>query len=95
MVMVALAGGFLGEEGKGTAYLREILWQRSLTEEIGRISGYGGRTNSPVIFEDLVIMSSLTSGWGPHGRGLHRFWAMDKHTGIIRWWSEPSGQPLD
>ena len=72
-----------------------IIWKRSLTEELGRISGYGGRTNSPIIEDDLVIISSLTSGWGPHGKGLHRFLAMDKRTGEVRWWSEPSGKPLD
>jgi outer membrane protein assembly factor BamB len=73
----------------------KIIWKRSLTEELGRISGYGGRTNSPIIENNLLIISSLTSGWGPHGRGLHRFVAMDKRTGEIQWWSAPSGAPLD
>ena len=41
----------------------EIIWSRSLTEELGRISGYGGRTYSPIIEGDMVIISSLTSGW--------------------------------
>jgi outer membrane protein assembly factor BamB len=73
----------------------KILWKRSLTEAFGRISGYGGRTNTPIIENDLLILSSLTSGWGPHGKGLHRFMAMDKLTGEVRWWSAPSGKPLD
>jgi outer membrane protein assembly factor BamB len=73
----------------------KVLWHRSLTEEIGRISGYGGRTNTPIIDGPNVILSSLTSSWGPHGRGLHRFWAMDKKTGAIQWMSAPSGKPLD
>ncbi len=73
----------------------KIVWKRSLTEELGRISGYGGRTHTPIIENDLLIISSLTSGWGPHGKGLHRFLAMDKLTGEIRWWSAPSGKPLD
>jgi outer membrane protein assembly factor BamB len=73
----------------------EILWRRSLTEEIGRISGYGGRTNTPVVEGDLVIVSSLTSSWGPHGRGLHRFFGLNKLTGEFVWISEPSGAPLD
>jgi len=72
-----------------------IVWEHSLTESIGRISGYGGRTNTPVIEGDLVILSSLTSSWGPHGRGLHRFFGFDKLTGNIVWISEPSGTPLD
>lgn len=73
----------------------QIIWKRSLTEEYGRISGYGGRTNTPVIYKDLVIISSLTSGWGPHGKGAHRYWAMDKQNGNLVWWSDPGGKPLD
>ena len=73
----------------------KVIWDRSLTEEFGRISGYGGRTNTPIVHGNNVIISSLTSGWGPHGKGLHRFWAMDKMTGEMKWWSEPSGKPLD
>lgn len=73
----------------------KVVWKRSLTEEYGRISGYGGRTNTPVIFRDLVIISSLTSGWGPQGKGAHRYWAMDKKSGKLVWWSDPGGKPLD
>ncbi len=73
----------------------KIVWQRSLTEEFGRVSGYGGRTNSPIIYGDLVIISFLNSSWGPQGKGLHRFLAMDKNTGQVIWWSEAEGAPLD
>jgi outer membrane protein assembly factor BamB len=73
---------------------REI-WSRSLTEELGRISGYGGRTHTPIVAGDLVIISFLNSSWGPQGRGLHRFLALNKFSGEIAWWSEPSGAPLD
>ncbi len=73
----------------------KILWQRSMTEEFGRISGYGGRTNTPVVDGDLVIINFLTSGWGPHGKPVHRFMAMNKLTGELVWWSSPSGKPLD
>jgi outer membrane protein assembly factor BamB len=72
-----------------------IIWQRSLTEELGRISGYGGRTYSPIIEGDLVIISSLTSSWGPHAKGAHRFFGMDKLTGEIQWISEAGETPLD
>jgi outer membrane protein assembly factor BamB len=72
-----------------------IKWKRSLTEEFGRISGYGGRTNTPIVDGNLVIISSLTSGWGPHGKPVHRFLAMDKRDGKIIWWSSPSDTPLD
>jgi len=73
----------------------KILWQRSLTEELGRISGYGGRTNSPIIEGDQVIISSLTSSWGAHGPGAHRFFGMDKHTGAILWIAAAGETPRD
>lgn len=73
----------------------KLLWSRSLTETLGRISGYGGRTNTPVIDEDRVIISFLNSSFGPQGKGRHRFLAMDKLTGELLWWSEPGGKPLD
>lgn len=73
----------------------KILWQRSLTEELGRISGYGGRTYSPIIEGDQVIISSLTSGWGAHGPGAHRFFGMDKRTGEILWIAAAGETPLD
>ncbi len=73
----------------------QILWQRSLTEEFGRISGYGGRTYSPIIEGEQLIVSSLTSGWGAHGRGAHRFFGMDKRTGKILWIAAAGEVPLD
>jgi outer membrane protein assembly factor BamB len=73
----------------------KILWQRSLTEELGRISGYGGRTYSPIIEGGQVIISSLTSGWGAYGPGAHRFFGMDKRTGEILWINAAGETPLD
>ena len=73
----------------------KILWSHSLTESFGRISGYGGRTNTPVVDGDLVFISFLNSSWGPHAKPVHRFLAMNKYSGEIEWWSSPSGPPLD
>ncbi len=73
----------------------KILWQRSLTEEYGRISGYGGRVTSPTVAEDLVIVGMLNTSWGDQGKGGCRFLAMDKLTGAVVWWSEPGGAPKD
>jgi outer membrane protein assembly factor BamB len=73
----------------------KILWQRSLTEEYGRISGYGGRVTSPTVADDLVIIGMLNSSWGDQGKGGCRFLAMDKLTGAVVWWSEPGGPPKD
>ncbi len=73
----------------------KVLWSKSLTEEYGRITGYGGRVTSPIVVDDLVIIHFLNASWGDQGRGGHRFLAMDKKTGVVRWWSTPGGQPLD
>src|SRR5262249_16005649 len=39
------------------------LWQHSLTEEYGRVSGYGGRIVSPIVDGDLVIVGMLNASW--------------------------------
>ena len=83
--------GFLtcfGEDGK-------VLWEHSLTEEYGRVSGYGGRTSSPIVVDDLVIIHFVQSSWGDNGRGGFRFAAFDKKTGVVRWWSHTDLAPLD
>src|SRR5262249_32728758 len=64
-------------------------------EEFGRISGYGGRVTSPVVDQDLVIISMLNSSWGEYARGGCRFVAFDKKTGDIVWGSETGFQPKD
>jgi len=68
----------------------KIVWKRSLTEEFGRVSGYGGRLTTPIVEEDLVIIGMVNNSWGDQGRGGHRFVAMDKKTSEIVWWSEPA-----
>ncbi len=86
-----------GVEGMFFCFDRQgkVLWSRSLTETLGRISGYGGRTHTPVIDEDRVMISFLNSSFGAQGKGLHRYLAMDKRTGEMLWWSAPGGAPLD
>jgi outer membrane protein assembly factor BamB len=73
----------------------KLVWERSLHEEYGVISGYGGRTHTPIVDEDLVIISFLNSSWGPHARGSHRYVAFNKGTGAVVWWAEPGGPPYD
>jgi outer membrane protein assembly factor BamB len=68
----------------------KVLWSHSLTEEYGRISGYGGRVNSPIVDGDLVIMGMPNASWGEQARGANRFLAFDKRTGQVVWWSQPS-----
>ncbi|MCI0638295.1 MAG: PQQ-like beta-propeller repeat protein [Gemmataceae bacterium] len=73
----------------------KVLWQRSLTEEFGRVSGYGGRIVSPIVDGDLVLLSMNNSSWGDQAKGSTRFLALDKDTGTVVWWAEPVGPPKD
>jgi outer membrane protein assembly factor BamB len=61
------------------------IWNRVLHEEFGVLSTYGGRTNFPVICDDLVIVSAVTINWGENAKPAHRFMAFDKKTGDCRW----------
>ncbi len=92
--------GYIYAHGVGGLFLcfdrdGEVVWSRSLTEEFGRISGYGGRVHTPVVDEDLVIISYLSSNWGSHTPGRHRYFAFNKRTGAVVWVSTPGGKPLD
>ena len=71
------------------------VWKISMTEELGRISGYGGRLHTPILDEDRVVVSYLNSSWGNLARPLHRYVAFHKGSGDIQWWAAPGGQPLD
>jgi outer membrane protein assembly factor BamB len=73
----------------------ETKWQRSLHEEFGFLSTYGGRTNIPVVFEDLVIASAVVTGWGDTARPAHRFLGLDKATGVARWMNGTKELPED
>ncbi|HBY62660.1 MAG TPA: serine/threonine protein kinase, partial [Solibacterales bacterium] len=73
----------------------KLLWERSLVEEVGLVTTHGGRTSSPVIDGDLVIVSGVSTGWGDQARASHRFFGIDKKTGAIQWVSTPSGRPYD
>jgi outer membrane protein assembly factor BamB len=73
----------------------KLLWERSLGEDFGLVTTHGGRTASPMIDGDLVIVSGLNSGWGNQARGGQRFFAFDKATGETVWMSSPGGQPYD
>ena len=73
----------------------KVLWSRSLTEEFGAWTTQGGRTTSPVIEGDLVIVGTIIDGWGDTAQRKHRFYAFDKGTGECVWTSAPGGRPYD
>jgi outer membrane protein assembly factor BamB len=87
----------LGVGGTLLAFTKDgkVLWERSLGEDFGLLTTHGGRTVSPVVDGDLVIVSGVTFQWGPHGRGAHRWMAFDKKTGECVWVSAPGGRPYD
>jgi outer membrane protein assembly factor BamB len=82
--------GFLtcydGKDGK-------TIWRHSLTEEYGRISGYGGRISSPIVDGDLVILSMVSSNWGDQAIGRTRFVAFNKKNGAVVWWASTGFRP--
>ncbi len=73
----------------------KLLWQHSMMEQFGRLTFPNGRTGSPVIDDDLVIVRGITSNWGAQGPGRDRLYAFDKKTGEPVWASTPGTAPLD
>ena len=65
---------------------REI-WSHSMQEEFGGISVFGGRTNFPTVFDDMLLVSLRHRGLGQQGISpAHRFFGLDKNTGEVRWY---------
>ena len=86
----SVSGRFRCYSGDG-----KVLWERSMVEEFGQISGYGGRVQPPVIDEDRVIVSFLAANWGAtKGPGpMHFYYCFDKRTGEVLWVSAPGEAP--
>jgi outer membrane protein assembly factor BamB len=78
----------LSPEGK-------TLWQRSLTEEYGAVTTHGGRTTSPIIDGDKVILNTLILAWGDLNRPGNRYFAFDTRTGQTIWVSSPQSRHYD
>jgi outer membrane protein assembly factor BamB len=77
----ATSGEFIAFDKKG-----KVVWKHSLTEEFGRVSGYGGRITSAIVDEDKVIIGMLNGSWGEQTVGQTRLVAFQKKTGKIIWW---------
>src|SRR4051812_3146323 len=73
----------------------KLLWDRSVGEEFAAFTTHGGRTTSPLVDGDLVIVSAAISSWGTMASRQHRFVALDKRTGDIVWVASPGGRPYD
>ena len=70
----------------------KVLWHRKMIDEFNVRTGYGGRTVSPIVDEDLVIIAFVSSSWGSHAPPFMRYYAFDKRTGEVRWVSAPGGR---
>jgi len=73
----------------------KLLWDRSVGEEFAAFTTHGGRTMTPIVDGNLVIVSAAVSNWGGNANRAQRFIALDKHTGEIVWVSSPGGRPYD
>lgn len=71
------------------------LWKRSLPEEYGAITTHGGRTTSPIVDGNKVILNTLLQGWGDLNRPGNRYFAFDKTTGHTIWVSGPQPRHYD
>jgi len=73
----------------------KLLWEHSMMEEYGRLTFPNGRTGSLAIDGPLVITDGITANWGADGPARNRFYAFDKRTGELVWFSTPGIEPLD
>ena len=73
----------------------ETIWSVPLHERFGLLSTYGGRTSTPVIVDNQVIISSIVIGWGEMAKPAHRFISFDKGTGEVIWFNGTRPLPYD
>jgi outer membrane protein assembly factor BamB len=73
----------------------KLLWEHSMAEEQGLVTTHGGRTVSPVVYGNLLIVGGVSTGWGEMARPAHRYFAFDKRNGEFVWISTPGGRPFD
>ena len=92
--------GYLYAQGVGGSFFcfdraGKVVWSRNLVEELGFFSGYGGRTQTPTLDGDRLIVTFVSSSWGELGPPRHRLFSFDKRTGELIWVSTPGGPPAD
>jgi outer membrane protein assembly factor BamB len=71
------------------------VWERNFMEEFGFMEGYGGRTQTPLIDGDRVIVTFASTGWGATMPPRHRIYSFDKRTGELVWFSTPGTNLAD
>ncbi|MEQ9411063.1 MAG: PQQ-binding-like beta-propeller repeat protein [Fuerstiella sp.] len=75
----------------------KVIWEKSLLEDFGKISGYGGRTQTPIIDENRIIVGFFGLNWGRFGAPPPKmtYYAFDKSSGELLWTSPVGSPPLD
>lgn len=73
----------------------KVLWDRSLPDEYGAVTTHGGRTTSPIVEGDKVILNALILAWGDLNRTGNRYFAFDKKTGQTVWIASPQTRHYD
>jgi outer membrane protein assembly factor BamB len=73
----------------------KVVWAHSLNEKFGLLTTYGGRTNFPLVYDDVVIVSGVMIGWGEFARPNHRWLAFEKTTGRTLWFNATRPLPDD
>lgn len=83
--------------GRCVAFTRdgEQLWEVSLMEDFARLTFPNGRTGAPAVHGNLVIFHCVTANWGSNGPARDRFYAFDKSSGELVWYSSPGVRPVD
>ncbi len=92
--------GYLYVQGVGGTFLcldrdGKIVWERNLVEDFGFASGFGGRTQTPLVDEGRVIVPFVSTGWAELSPPRHRLYAFDKKNGDLIWVANPSTPPED
>ena len=74
----------------------ELIWERALNAHFGRITFPNGRTGSPLIDGDRLILHIITAHWGrTEGPARDRFYCFDKNNGRHIWSQTPGTPPKD
>lgn len=73
----------------------KMVWEWRGSEDFNRQTGFGGRTNTPIVDGDLLIVQTIAAAWGQNAGMADRYVALDKRTGAIRWVSTKGDKPQD
>lgn len=68
-------------------------WRISMMESFGRLTFPNGRTGCVTVEGDLILVNAITSNWGTTTPARSRFYAFNKDSGELVWFSTPGVGP--